>query len=178
MRFTARLGYSFSQKKFSKISNFDFFLLTSSSVVSLYSYNTRYNYYSLFTEKAYWSKLFLVKKFAKTHTLTYIVDGIQYKSNNNLNIQFNCSSMLMDSRLHVYTTISSLDFKLASISSIFPSTLWLERELSEFTNMVFYGSSDTRRLLLDYLQGKQEISTHSNNEKSYSNLYYDVVFNY
>jgi NADH:ubiquinone oxidoreductase subunit C len=178
VRFIAELRYSFSQKKFNKTSNLDFFLLTSSSVVSLYSRNSKYYLYSFFTEKVYWSKLFLVKKFAKTHILNYVVDGIQYRSNNNLNIQFNCSSMLIDSRLHLYTTISSLDFKLASISRTFPSTLWLERERAEFTNMVFYNSSDTRRLLLDYFQNKQEISTHSNNEKSYSNLYSDVVFNY
>ncbi len=53
-------------------------------------------------------------------------------------------------------TINLLSYKRAStvntpsISSIFSSSTWLERELTEMSNVTFSGKSDTRNLMLPY----------------------------
>ena len=134
--------------------------------------------HSIFIEKTYWTKMLLLQKCNLAHTIFYVVDGIQYNSSNNTTIQFNCNSMATDVRLNIYTLINELDHKISSVSTVFPSTNWLERELSEFTNVFFYNSPDTRRLLLDYFQNKREVYTYSSKGNSYSSVYYDVVFNY
>jgi len=45
---------------------------------------------------------------------------------------------------------------LYSISNIFKLTIWLERELSEFTGLFFIKTVDSRKLLLDYLDVKEK----------------------
>jgi len=60
--------------------------------------------------------------------------------------------MLSDNRCSVYTNVSRDDFSLLTITSVFKSSVWLERELADFTGLNFIGLLDTRRLLLDYFE--------------------------
>lgn len=62
--------------------------------------------------------------------------------------------MLFDNRTNIHTVIALKDFSLNSVSSVYQSCIWLERELSDFTNINFIGLTDTRRLLLDYFEKK------------------------
>lgn len=110
--------------------------------------------------------------------LSYLVDGTQFNNSNNFVLQFNYNQMLTDSRINIYCHIYKNNLSITSLSSIYNSSIWLERELSDFTNIFFKNATDTRRLLLDYFQEKQEMYTHISNEKSYSNSYYEVILNY
>jgi NADH:ubiquinone oxidoreductase subunit C len=157
---------------------FDHVLLVSHSLVSVYSFNAKYFLQINYTESTSWFKSFLSQKCDLTSKLFYIVDGSQFLFNNIFTVQFNCNSMATDFRVHLYTSVCRSSLRLDTVSVIYESTTWLEREISDFTNIFFENSMDTRRLLLDYFQPKEEINTHINNEKSYSNLYYEVILNY
>jgi Ni,Fe-hydrogenase III component G len=84
--------------------------------------------------------------------------------------------MVDDTRLSIFTCLSSLSPQVNSVSTVFSSTVWLERELQEFSGISFLGLSDTRRLLLDYLEHKGFCQTHLGNDKNFNNNFYDVIF--
>ena len=65
-----------------------------------------------------------------------------------------------------------------SVSPVYASCVWLERELSDFTNINFIGLTDTRRLLLDYFEEKTLWETHISNDKNYNNTIYDILLAY
>ena len=132
-----------------------------------------------FTEKSFWVKLSLYNLISLPNKLPYIVDGLQYTHiGSKLVLQYNYNFMSSDIRLHIHTNISSANFFCNSLSGIYPSTVWLERELSDFTGLVFQGLTDSRRLLLDYFQEKQTYKSHIHNEKSYNNATYEVLLNF
>lgn len=109
-----------------------------------------------FFEKNFWVKGCLYLLLRVPNNLPYIVDGVQFVGlGKNLTIQYNYNSMLTETRLHVYTEVFESSFNCQSISCLFSSNVWLERELSEFTGLTFEGLLDSRRLLLDYFQEKQ-----------------------
>jgi NADH:ubiquinone oxidoreductase subunit C len=111
------------------------------------------------------------------NTITYVVDGLIFVSHlTKLVTQFNLNRMVDDSRLSIFTCLSSLLPQVNSVSTVFPSTVWLERELQEFSGISFLGLSDTRRLLLDYLEHKGFCQTHLGNDKNFNNNFYDVIF--
>lgn len=82
--------------------------------------------------------------------------------------------MLIDERLNVVTRVPVKLLKISSLSSVFRSTEWLERELTDFTGFNFCGLTDTRRLLLDYFEERQTYQTHVSNDKNYNNVFYDI----
>lgn len=86
--------------------------------------------------------------------------------------------MFWDSRFSCVTFIDSASFCVPSSSYSFKSTIWLERELSDFTGLNFENLLDTRRLLLDYFEDKQMQQTHISNDKNYNNVIYDVSLAY
>ncbi len=132
-----------------------------------------------YIEKNFWAKSSLYLSLVLPNKLPYVVDGLQYCDlSNNLKLQYNFNFMLTDTRLHIYTKILENNFTCNSISCIFLSCVWLERELSDFTGLLFEGLLDNRRLLLDYFQDKQYWKTHIANERSYSNLVYEVSLNF
>ncbi len=155
------------------------YLIEDTSVNVLYSFNKSWVNTILHLEQQFWAKSALLVRLSLPNKSTYLVDGIQFNLNNNsINIQYNLSSFAIDSRVSFFTTIPLVNLQLLSICSIFPSSSWLERELSDFTNIYFLGLLDTRRLLLDYFQDKKLWETHIKDYKSYSNTFYDVVCNY
>ena len=60
------------------------------------------------------------------------------------------SCFLSSERLHVVTSVFGLTNQVGSISNIFQSTTWVERELKEFSGLIFNNLRDSRRLLTDY----------------------------
>lgn len=65
------------------------------------------------------------------------------------------------------TIVDELD--LPSLSLVFSSFNWVEREVSEFFNITFGGLSDSRRLLTDYTKLNNydlQYKTLSYNEKT------------
>jgi Ni,Fe-hydrogenase III component G len=63
--------------------------------------------------------------------------------------------MLLEDRELLITSSQVSSLYNDSVSKIIPSSVWLERELSDFSGLSFFGLIDTRRLLLDYLETKQ-----------------------
>ena len=111
--------------------------------------------------------------------LLYVADGLQFPTAvGSWVVQFNTNGMLTDSRLHLATVLPVSDYSLITSSTLFRSSTWLERELSDFTNIYFSGLTDTRRLLLDYFEEKQVCQTHVSNDKNFNNNLYDVNLSY
>lgn len=110
------------------------------------------------------------------NNLPYLLDGVQFKvSPNDYLFQYNLNSMSTDSLDIICVKTSLLNFELNSISHIFESASWLERELSEFTGVLFYNSRDSRRLLLDYTEAKNFNETHRFEWRDFSNIYYEIL---
>lgn len=59
-----------------------------------------------------------------------------------------------------------------SVSLLWPSGNWSEREASEFSTLCFYNLQDSRRLLTNYIDTKDYVETH---KSSYD--YYDLFLN-
>ncbi len=132
----------------------------------------------LYVDNSCWAKAAILSRQSLPNHLTYLVDGAQFTKENFATFQYNYSSLSFDMRCSLYTTVNHLKFNILSICSIYSSSLWLERELSDFTNITFNGIQDTRRLLLDYFQEKKNYKTHVANFRSYSSTYYEVTVNY
>ncbi len=155
------------------------YFLLHQSLSCLVSTDAKYFTKNLYLSKSFWVKFFLLNKLAIPNNLSIVVDGVQYSANNpSWVIQFNLASMLFDNRLSVHTVISLKDFSLNSVSSVYHSCIWLERELSDFTNISFVGLTDTRRLLLDYFEKKASWQTHISNDKNFNNVIYDISLSY
>lgn len=67
--------------------------------------------------------------------------------------------------IHTTTAKNSV---LSSISPIYSSFIWVERETSELTATVFKNLKDSRRLLTDYLQRGYDFSFY--NTKSFNSI--------
>lgn len=110
---------------------------------------------SVFLFRSLWAKFFLMSKLDLPSKLYFIVDGVQFKANSSSwGLQFNATRAISDSRVSVSTYVPVTDYSLPSTSTIYFSTVWLERELSDFSGINFLGLVDTRRLLLDYFEPK------------------------
>lgn len=149
--------------------------LLKQAVVCLTSTTHKYSFQQLCLDKTFWAKFFLLFKLGVPAVAPYVVDGAQYRSSGlDWLVQFNTNSMMTDNRAAVYTCLSMNTLELVSTSRIFLSSVWLERELSDFTGISFFGLIDTRRLLLDYFEPKQTWQTHVSNDKNYDNTLYDI----
>ncbi len=168
-----------TDKHFGCLGFFPEMFLSFGVVRALYKNQSRYLSQIYYVEKKSWTKTSLYLYLCVPHKLPYVVDGLQYRRDGaTLTLQYNYNFMLTDTRLHLYTEVSESQFFCESISGLFPSTIWLERELSEFTGLVFEGLQDNRRLLLDYFHEKHSPQTHVDNERSYSNVIYEVSLNF
>ena len=158
--------------------SFEVFLL-GGSTTCLFKHKSKYINQIYFINKSYWSKTALYQYMVLPSKLTYVVDGLQFfHSDRLLILQYNYSFFLRDIRVSLFTNIAINGYSCVSLSSIFLSTIWLERELSEFSGLFFEGLSDSRRLLIDYFQRKRYPRTHIDNERSYSDLTYEVSLNF
>jgi NADH:ubiquinone oxidoreductase subunit C len=84
--------------------------------------------------------------------------------------------MYVEGRDHLTVCAKGTPHTLNSISMIFKSAAWLERELSEFSGVVFCGLLDTRRLLLDYTEPKRLTLSHVSNDKNFDSMFYEVGY--
>lgn len=154
------------------------FLLNQTSYC-LYNTQTKYYCKTFYVDKNLWFKNFASTKLQICTALTYLVDGAQSRSNANIwTLAYNTNNMLTDERNLFLTQISTNFFYISSISKLFASSVWLERELSDFSGLNFLGLTDTRRLLLDYFEEKKNWSTHISNDKNYNNILYDITLSY
>ncbi len=155
------------------------YFLLGQTIRSVISTDPKYFTKLFFLDKALWSKFFLLYRMDLPNKLPFVVDGIQFTfGGGSWVIQYNLGTMLLDDRTSVYTAISYENLNLPSIGSIFSSCIWLERELSDFTNITFEGLLDTRRLLLDYFEEKKYWQTHVSNDKNFNEIIYDVCLTY
>jgi NADH:ubiquinone oxidoreductase subunit C len=165
--------------KFSKFFlNLEGFLV-GSTLVCLYSNQPKCVTQTFFLEKQSLPKMSLLLKLQIPNCGYYVVDGVHFlATTNQWVVQYNFSSMLTDNRIVLYTQVNDFQFSLPSIAHVYKSTIWLERELSDFSNLTFNGLFDTRRLLLDYFQPKQTWNTHISNERAFNNTVYEVSLNF
>lgn len=166
--------FTMSSKKELVFTSAPFFLIQEPYFFLENSYS-KYFLQTLCVGRTSWARLFCLLRLAIPYNVPYIVDGAQYQPKSNLlSVQYNANHMLTDTRLNIFTNINTASYHLVSISTLISSVVWLERELSDFTNLNFIGLSDTRRLLLDYFEEKQVWQTHISNDKNYNNSYYDI----
>lgn len=71
----------------------------------------------------------------------------------NISVLFNC--FITNLNLIYLINIKN---KIKSISNIYPSSIWIERELKEMNNIFFIDLKDSRRLLTDYFQFEQNFN--------------------
>lgn len=158
--------------------NLSHFLLNQYIFVVI-STDRKYFTNTIFVDKSFWAKFFTLTKLNIPEQLTVVVDGLQYNSGaNTWVIQFNTTSLLNDSRCSAYTTIGTDNLSIITVSHVYKSVVWLERELSDFTGINFVGLVDTRRLLLDYFEEKAVWQTHINNDKNFNETLYEVTLSY
>ena len=141
--------------------------------------NSRHFSKSIFISNEVWFRFFYMFLLNLPNLLNHLVDGLIFiNKQTHLVIQYNLNSMLNDSRVSIITNIKSNSPHILSISKIFYSVVWLERELQEFSGVSFLYLTDTRRLLLDYLESKCFRQTHVGNDKNFNNNIYDITLNY
>lgn len=174
--------YKFNYRQNQRKNTLDFsspqFLLNQATIC-LVNRNSKYFTKHYYLNRTLWAKFFLLQRLDLPQRLAHVVDGAQFSSSSNTWVlQYNLNVMLTDDRTTVNTSVNSNKFYLSSVSSVFKSCVWLERELSDFTNINFIGLSDTRRLLLDYFENKQVWQTHVANDKNFNNSLYDVCLSF
>lgn len=151
---------------YSNFLNYNYFFIDS---------NSRYFSLNCYVDRGFWFKSTLSFFLNLPVTLFYIIDGIQFKGNYcTITVQFNYNTMVTSDHYIFSVSLPNTSLELLSLSTIFNSTTWLERELSEFSKLLFKGLSDTRRLLSDYFQPKMVIQTHTGNDKFFDNNIYDI----
>lgn len=175
----ANSNFKTSQKSSGLSSSiFTQFLITQSSYC-LINGQTKYFCKTFFIDKNFWFKNFALTKLHSSAPLTYLVDGCQSRATSDFwSLSYNTNNMLSDERNLFLSNVAISSFYTPSISNLFPSAIWLERELSDFTGLNFLGLVDTRRLLLDYFEEKKVWSTHISNDKNFNNILYDITLAY
>jgi NADH:ubiquinone oxidoreductase subunit C len=91
--------------------------------------------------------------------------NLEQKTNNTLNLSqakvviYNFHSLYTQDRFFIFvdgnlcsdkTTIAQANYYIDSITALFPSGNWLEREVAEFHGILFSGKKDLRNLMLQY----------------------------
>lgn len=172
----------FKNSRFNKNKHYNFIFSDSTKFLSFDTVNIFFKISNSFLNtfscihNTDWYRSAILRKFQLPNNLLYIVDGSQFTNNiDDVIVMYNYNSMLSDENFVFYTEISNDFFALKSLNSLFKSTVWLERELSDFTNLSFLQTKDSRRLLIDYTEVRSDFSTHTENFKAYTNIYYDIL---
>ena len=130
------------------------------------------NYTSVNFSSRYINKFFFFYRFFLSIDFAYIIDSFGTKTVNNiLNTFYVCNAFLTDSGIVLKKTVKNKNSS-ESISNIWSSNIWAEREASEFNKLEFTCLGDSRRLLTDYFYTKEYPETHKVNF-----LYYNYYFN-
>ncbi len=173
-------AFKFSNLRPRKMFNQDYLILLSGWTRYSYNVSDRGFTKNVVIPKAFWIYFFTNQLIDSPNSLFYVMDGLlfQSKDGSGVTLQYNCNSLTTSSRVNISTRVSLSQYSIASTSSLVNSTIWLERELSDFSNILYIGLTDTRRLLLDYFEPKGFWQTHISNDKNYNNLVYDtnIVF--
>ncbi len=90
---------------------------------------------------------FLINKYNINCMLFYCLDAVIDTNKNNKNYYISYQSFFYDLKI-----MCEIKFKnyLQSLSSVYNSQTWVERELKEMNNIFFLNLVDTRKLLLNY----------------------------
>lgn len=105
-------------------------------------------------------------------SLNNIFFNLDINAFNNLNttqLVYANSCLLTNNKINIYISLLKTKNSILSISNIFKSTTWVERELQEFNNITFLFLRDSRRLLTDYTNDKNNY----NKDNYYNN--YNVI---
>ena len=137
--------------------------------------NARFSYY--LSNKSL-KRFVLYKTTQVPTTLPYLIDAGQAINSELINIYYSFSTLIGDNGEMVITSLNNLQKEILSLSDVFHSASWLERELSDFTGIYFINLIDSRSLLLDYLTVKQPQTTHNTNTCIYDNVIYEVTPSY
>lgn len=123
-------------------------------IVILTNNNLNINYFNIVEKKNTYLLTILHLKYSFKPLFIMCLDYFIY---NNVNISIstlNLASFFNPIRLNINIKHTKF-FLLPSLSNIFYNSVWLEREILDFSQFTIYNLKDTRRLLLDYLQKRQ-----------------------
>lgn len=67
-----------------------------------------------------------------------------------LTLVYTFHSLLVHSRIFIFSLSTPLLASAKSVSELFPNASWLEREIAELYGFFFEGKKDTRNLMLQY----------------------------
>ena len=110
-------------------------------------------------------EFYLINKNNLNCVVIYNLDSLIIKSGAYNNIFSALQTFFFDLKIFIKHTFTG---SLKSISNVYQSNLWVERELKEFNNVNFYNLMDTRKLLSNYNYN------HSLNYNQYSNIINDI----
>lgn len=102
------------------------------------------NLYNIFINNNFFLYILALKTMIKSNI--FLVDSSISKDNY---INYFFSDVLNGTRYNLLYKVKN-NSNITSISSIYNSSVWVERELSEFNKINFIGIKDSRRLLTDY----------------------------
>lgn len=129
---------------------FKFSILNTSSyenknTTNIYVTNTSYIYVNLFLKNSF-------------NSLFVNIDiAVSQVNNNLLTVHYSC--FLTNEKIIIYLNFKNPNNSVKSLSTMFFSTNWVERELQEFNHIKFLGLKDSRRLLTDYTYNKNLLSS-------------------
>lgn len=176
--YPTQIEYNFNKKIKHPLNAFDFLVCSSWLFVCKASVGNSFTT-TAGLDSSLWCRFFFTSKLKLPQNLIHVIDGVLWTpSTSTFNLQFNLNEMLSEERLLIFTNLTTTTFKQSSISFIFNSVCWLERELSEFSGLIIYNLNDTRRLLTDYIQEKDNVETHCGNDRQFDNLIYDISFSF
>lgn len=154
------LVYAYFYNKFNKKNNYILSFFTS-NIEAKNTLTFTFNY------DLFYSFILLLK--LQFNNVFFPVDMTYFsKTKNNNNVILGLSSYFTGNYYKLLFNLNQQQTNLTSISTIYSSFVWVERELSESNNIIFLNLKDSRRLLSDY----NLFNTDHNN---YNTLSYNTV---
>lgn len=149
-----------------------FSILYSNNTISLNFLKTSYllniNFFNIQTNKFTHMTTILHLRYSFNPLFFGSLEMFLYKNFDSYIFLANFESFLSTFRINIYTLLNS-KLLLPSLSKLFSNTIWLEREILDFSNITFFNLVDTRRLLIDYTQKRQYPS---------NTIIYDYTYNH
>lgn len=136
-----------------------FYSLTPNSLNIIKTNNTlSINYFEILLKNNFSFFILLNLRFTFNPLFITCLDYFLYKSNKSYNYILNVTSFLTNLRINLHLSLNK-KLILPSLSKLFMNTVWLEREIIDFSGISIFGLRDTRRLMLDYLQKREYPNT-------------------
>lgn len=126
-------------------------LFLNKSIYSVYSNtNNSININQLFlTNKKYYLYCLILKNLILNNFFFYDNSVVFFNKNKLISTNFSC--LISNERMILYIWPFKKTNKYFSISTLYSSSQWAEREINEFNNIFYVNLTDSRRLLTDYL---------------------------